>query len=102
MKKLVAETNIVRGDFAAIGLGTQAKLAADTDYTYNNDLGRYQRKENGKLSFSKTLMTFCTAGFARAFSLKAKELREVFGKNTISRVRITIEVLETEEWEYTK
>ena len=103
--KLVTETRIVRGGHTSLGLGPKAKLIADTNYTYDSRIGlfgAYRHHQNGKLRYRNELTSFCTAGFARIFGINATELKKIFGKNTVSRVRITIEVLDSEEWEYTK
>jgi len=103
--KLVTETNIVRGSHASLGLGQKARLAADTNYIFDAShgvFGGYRDKQNGKLAIRNSLTSFCTAGFARIFRINAAELKKVFRTNTINRVRITIEVLDSEEWEYVK
>lgn len=100
--KLIAETSIVRGSYPNLGMGPKTKLIADKDSIWNDITYSYQYKQNGKLTFKNELTSFCTAGFARIFGIKAPELKKIFGKNTVSRIRITIEVLDSEEWEYIK
>ncbi len=93
MKKLTIVTKIAnQADWGGIALGENLKFFAK----------RVRDYETGELDLKNILTTFCYGDFAKAFGLKVRDIKRLFVKDTLYNIRLTIEVLEEEEWKYTK
>jgi len=102
MKTLTAITKIASDPrWGGLALGSRTKFFAQQKHVFDSTRHEYEWKDTGELGVEGNLQTFCFGDFARVFGLRVKEVKAIFKPNVISKVRITIEVLEEEEWEYT-
>ena len=104
-KKLTAVTKLGTSESGmGIEIGSRLKFISEQirDYTnYEAHFYDYPLKDTGRLALDNDLMTFCNSDFARVFGLSVRELKKLFPKNSIAKVKITIEVEKVEQWEYT-
>ena len=113
-KKLTIITKLARGDNGGpLFLGTRVRLVPCKSTDWNTRYlqqpeehhipGRTRPQiENGKLRATSGVFGFCSSGLTRFFKIPAGVLKKIFPYNTISHIRLTIEILEVEEWEYQK
>lgn len=104
-KKLTCITKLANHtNFEGFSIGNRLNYIAERVHTYVSGSlwSSVDFKDSGRLELKNAVMTFCYDEFAKMFGMRVAEAKKLFPPNTIHKVRITVEVLESEEWEYTK